>query len=124
VQSGVSLHAWISTNGIFCNGKSMLAAVNDEKKGSPLKEDSFHENASVIVYPNPTTGLCKLKPISFKDDASISIEIFNIWGSCIYRSENHAVENKQLDISHYQPGMYILRVMIGDKLEIVKIIKQ
>ena len=70
------------------------------------------------VHPNPSSGFINLKSLENNDEYSISI--FNIFGKEII----HNLKNpKQIDISHFVRGQYILKIETKDGVINERILK-
>jgi hypothetical protein len=72
-------------------------------------------NESVAVYPNPTTGELNISALGINH-----ITVLNTLGQVVY--DSHADGNTTtLDMSHYQAGIYMVRVTTenGDSVKLV-----
>ena len=80
-------------------------------------------NDDIQIYPNPATDFINIgisKPFS----GNIKIEIYDITGKIVYESAMEAKsENsfKQINISEFNPGVYLLRLSDKNKTVIRKI---
>jgi hypothetical protein len=83
-----------------------------------LKNNSFlSENIS--VYPNPTTG-----SLNIEAENATKIQVVSLLGQLV-KEEELKIENKKIDISTLQNGVYFLKVFDKDKLiGTTKIIKE
>lgn len=74
---------------------------------------------SLILYPNPTSGMLYLKiPASAGD---VSVKVIDVLG----RNINAPVRATDIDLSSYAPGMYLVSVSLADNRTITKrVIKQ
>ncbi|WP_420572042.1 choice-of-anchor J domain-containing protein [Kordia sp.] len=71
-------------------------------------------------YPNPTTGL-----IQFESTLPITkLEVINLFGQQVLRTDNEILATNQLDISSLKAGTYIMVVTIGDNVSSYKVVKQ
>ncbi len=99
---------------------------NDNFGVSPfyLREDTTvginnHESLSFKYYPNPTTDF-----INVSDDNNIhEISIVNLMGQEVKKSTPESRE-VSLNIADLKQGIYLMKVKVGDKTSIVKIIKK
>lgn len=74
------------------------------------------EFASLNLFPNPTTGY-----VTFESKEEIeSIEIFSLTGQVVKSFYN----TKRIDISEMTPGIYMARVISGNKISTKRLIKQ
>ena len=66
-----------------------------------LKETAFR------VYPNPSSnGIFKL---SVLNQEKVSVQVFDISGRLMTK-KNNLKDNDQINLSHYQKGIYIARL--------------
>ncbi len=131
VQSGGTLHAWISTNGLFCGDiRSMLATDNDRDTGT--KEEAvvtatFPERETAKpafrVYPNPTRGLFTVELSTPYGDQPCTVEIFTLVGERVLSLDMTGQSQHQFDLSFRPKGIYLVRVRIGDVVGMEKVVK-
>ncbi len=80
---------------IIKEGSGVLSSENN------LKETAFS------VYPNPSSnGIFKL---SVLNQEKVSVQVFDISGRLIIK-KNNLKDNDQINLSHYQKGIYIARL--------------
>lgn len=66
---------------------------------------ALRENAEIVIFPNPATGLVQISvPARVSDDAIITV--YNSLGIAVLRSRNSQV----IDLSGCAPGMYVVCV--------------
>ena len=73
-----------------------------------------------IIYPNPLTGD---KFIVKSESGSIKkVEIVNVIGKVINRTENESFELRELQIyiGKCEKGMYLVKITFGDNKSIIK----
>jgi len=78
----------------------------------------------IRIYPNPAEDKINIE-INYNGDQDIGIELFSISGQLVYRKEfqnSHGPFIKQIDISSYVKGMYLLKISQSCKLYCGKII--
>lgn len=125
IHSGADFHAWITTNGGYCNLQtSLLSSLNEEV---PEKHSFLHESISNFfkVYPNPTTGIFTLDLLEeLKEFSNIKVEIYTMQGQLIFSNELPVQQRHTLSLTERQPGIYLIRVLQNNNIGIVKIIKQ
>ncbi|WP_397447599.1 T9SS type A sorting domain-containing protein [Polaribacter sp. R77954] len=75
------------------------------KETSTLSIDKINIFNDVLVYPNPSNGIVNIKSnISFA-----KIELFSILGKKVF--ETTSIQNNQIDVSHINAGVYLLRLL-------------
>jgi len=72
----------------------------------------LNQQNSLTLYPNPTTGLIN---ITGKLDAG-NIEIYNVAGQKVMSEEIQNSLNHQLNLSGFNPGMYLLKYYTKTKV--------
>jgi hypothetical protein len=88
-----------------------------------LNEERVSENA-IRLFPNPSSGQFIVEPNLISDSENIIIEIYTLLGERIMIIQSPVARQYQLDLSGYQPGIYLIRVMHGDQVGFEKLIKQ
>lgn len=81
---------------------------------------SEHE---IQIYPNPTEGDLNISISNVSYDNQISITLYDMNGKLI-RKENTATERVNINISDAPNGIYIMQIMIDEKVTTWKIIKK
>lgn len=72
------------------------------------------------IYPNPTT---KLLFIELKEESDGDILMYDIKGKLVLQDKFQNQKIKQLDISTFSPGNYLLHINISNKTSVFKIEK-
>ena len=76
------------------------------------KISTFIHNTDLKLFPNPAREILN---IDFGGNETKSLKILNMSGQCIYTSSNENLQ-KQIDISSFASGMYILKVYSTDEV--------
>ena len=84
-------------------------------------------HGSVEVFPNPTAGVVSLRS-SVVSHQSASIEMIDLFGNLLELWNSGTLEpwnngTIELDLSSYPPGIYFVRMRIGNEFIVRKIIK-
>jgi hypothetical protein len=119
VQQGGHLWAYITTNGTYCLNPDYPANT------FPVPEEPVSETETSLfkVYPNPTTGKFTLELNAEPKEIPASIRIYSMMGKEVLR-ENLADNRKtEFSLTGRSAGIYIIRVMIGDRMATAKIVK-
>ena len=75
---------------------------------------------SFSVYPNPATGICK---ISSTDIEIESIQLFDYMGKILGNIQGNGF-TQEIDLTHYTPGVYFLRINTPQGRTVKKVVKQ
>lgn len=103
-------------------GCSLVASTNSFTINSLSVNEVLTDKNAFKIYPNPSTGIFNI--ISDQNINNASIKVFDINGRMIHQSKSKNVENKALDLTHLQNGIYILNMNTKDHNYYQKIIKQ
>ncbi len=80
------------------------------------------DHAKIEIYPNPAQDRIQIK--TPKDDIAIkAIQIFNMSGQ-LRLEVSHLLLNEEIDVSLLLPGLYLIRIDMGDLIETKKIMVQ
>jgi len=84
-----------------------------------------HCNASLRVYPNPTTGELIVDIADQARNDIWNVEIYDVVGRKIFSLSERAESEVIIDVSHLQSGIYVMKVYdINKQVSIFKIIKK
>tara|TARA_B100000963_G_scaffold283247_1_gene251954 strand:- start:647 stop:4108 length:3462 start_codon:yes stop_codon:yes gene_type:complete len=112
-----------NVSGTWDNVTISTIVILDDDEPAPLSvENSFDEIFE--IYPNPTEGILKIKSNrSFSD--GLEIKIFDIFGrEFINKKISGDIKLHTFDLRNRDDGLYIIRVLSGDKVYSKKIIKK
>jgi hypothetical protein len=114
-------------NSKYTHEPDSLYALNGENnQASQFGKDSFKYTdleQKVKIYPNPTKGLLKTELSGFDPSLKIGIYVYNSTGQLL-QQKVPATTLETIDFSVYPNGLYIMRIMAGDKVSEWKIIKE
>ena len=80
----------------------------------------FTTNESdVLVFPNPTDGILEIRSDYFSSDSKILVT--DILGRRFYSGK---LSDNRIDLSRFQAGRYFVRIMEGERVRVVQVIKQ
>ncbi|MCD4696395.1 MAG: type IX secretion system sortase PorU, partial [Bacteroidales bacterium] len=94
--------------------------------GQPNSTTEYYQAEEFINF-YPTVVFSHLNYYSNQDIENLKIEIFDISGKVVFSTFQNKIingEQKQIDVSKLQKGLYILRAYSNDKMNNLKIIKQ
>jgi hypothetical protein len=125
------MHAWITETYEFCEQQeSMLASVSpaDEEEKSILPamwfatgDDQYHQ---LKMYPNPTSGKVNIELNGLNPDEEIILQVYGTTGDLRQQFYYSGAQTLSLDLSGWNPGVYLIRILDGNKSFTGKIIKQ
>ncbi len=127
--------AQVPANILFVyNGSSISAEIISSFEPSSLRKSSLGANmrgsspteaafaSSVIVYPNPVVN--ELKIVTPASGSSSEISIVSVDGKLVKRQNVGSGTSNIVNMSAFVKGVYFVRIVTGDKVEIHKILKQ
>jgi hypothetical protein len=125
VYYGGTFHAYITITGDYCENLRSIMSSADE-------EDQFHDPTTVLakntgfvkVSPNPTSGIFSLEILKTCNEPRLIIEVYSMLGESIFHTELPASSIYKIDLSGRQPGIYIVRVIRGQEMDFVKVVKR
>lgn len=94
---------------------------NDTAQIAPQSE--IISEREVIIYPNPTKGALKIEIKGATPETPIQYILTDLNGKTIYKIQS-ANMYYLFDMTSFSSGVYLLRVMIDDKWDTWKIIKE
>ncbi len=114
------------------NPKSLIPAdskaqgLNEtqDAKSSEVKNETKSEDREIvtIVYPNPNTGLIKIDISNLPLNTKVEMKLYDLNGNELVVRRNFE-SHSEIDINHYIDGVYILRIMINERVTNWKIVK-
>lgn len=125
VESGGYLHAYITTEGIYCfQPVAMMASEEQQPAEFDVIESPELEVSFFKLYPNPTSSDFTLELLEFDEASMLLIEIYTMQGHLITKSELPSPMLYNLSLAKWQPGIYLVRVINNNEIETSIIIKQ
>ena len=123
IKSGGYLHAYIDD--VFCDDLRPINKMTEViPKDDYVEKYELEDDQLFRVYPNPTDGYFTLELTSFEAEKPFRMEIFGLYGNMIKHQElNHQKQHK-ISLIDQKPGMYIVRVTVGDRIGIERLIKR
>jgi len=95
----------------------------------PVGISNYVTNASMKVYPNPTTGILNVEFVSLDESLeNVDIQLFDMYGKLLNVTNiGHvdAMNRAHIDLSQYANGVYFIKAVSGQHLVGVrKVVKQ
>jgi hypothetical protein len=125
VHNGAHLHAFIDTQGNYCQqSESMVATFSEdnETRNWPI-ETIEHMEKLFMVFPNPTDGTFTLL-LKEATESVIAVEIYSMLGERIMQTQLSGSQQYEFDLSARPEGVYLVRVVRGDEVWVEKVVKQ
>jgi hypothetical protein len=124
VQLGGNLHAYISTDGTYCNNiKNSPAISSDDEIQQTEIQPTVQRDGLFKIFPNPTNGKFTLELTGDKVDTLTSIRIYNMYGGIVQRYSNFTGKKMEFSLENNKPGIYLINFMHDGKAQNAKVIK-
>jgi hypothetical protein len=92
------------------------------KSPQEMLEDNMGDQ-KIIIYPNPTQGQLLVEIKGYQKETSSALYLYDLHGKLLI-SKTPANSTMELNLSDYQSGTYILKILIGEKTSEWKIVKE
>ncbi|MFC6999385.1 T9SS type A sorting domain-containing protein [Rufibacter roseus] len=108
---------------------SKTTEVKNEKKEGEKAKKKEKANASqldVKVYPNPTSGTVNLS-FDVKKKANVKVRIVDSQGRTVLQDERESFQGqyaKEINLSKYGAGVFVIQLMIGNSIQAEKVLVQ
>ena len=96
--------------------KSSIAFFEDSVKSSI-------NNKKILIYPNPTHNQLFVEIIGYDNEFNKTLYLYDITGKLLI-SKKLAISRILFDLSDYAPGIYVLKILLGNNSNECKIIKE
>jgi len=91
----------------------------------PIGINNVDDNHSLVIFPNPNTGLFNVELTGLVNEQPMSVKIYNAFGQYILDRTQMPIGNEynaQLDLSQFAKGIYLLQIQQGNWETIRKIV--
>lgn len=125
IEPGGYFHAYITQDDTYCAGpvakeldaeEVIVAAAETPVR---IREDLFFE-----VFPNPTQGSFTLELTSVDPEQNRTVEVLTMLGRRLHIQALPPQRQHTLSLEGHPPGLYIIRVMEGNKVGVERLIKR
>ncbi len=120
VEQGGYLLGTITTTGQYCTALPAVKMANFPSD-EPIETLSTHQ---FRLYPNPTTGAFTLEQSGGNGFDYMKIDIYSMLGEKILSERITGEKKHQFMFGNVPAGIYLVRILAGDKVETIKLIKQ
>ncbi len=115
VKNNDNIWEWMYTN-LTIGDAFKSATYNDYRTGIDLELDN-----NIEVYPNPTSGIININ-IQNNKDLFVTIEIIDCFGRIIKSQDVSNIDKININIADQPKGLYYLRIINNEKINIQKVI--
>ncbi|MCX6269008.1 MAG: T9SS type A sorting domain-containing protein [Bacteroidetes bacterium] len=125
VEHGGYLHAQITKIQNYCLPTAAMLQTDSEKTTTQIQPTELQDASGLFsIFPNPTAGNFTLKMHDFNATQSIQVEISNMMGERELQTELSGRQLYEFDLTGWPAGIYLIRVIAGDKMSVGKLIRQ
>jgi hypothetical protein len=117
VHSGGYMLGYIDLANPHCDfPKSPAMLTGNEESGFNLMDNGFK------IYPNPTSGTFTVENLNETTSGNVHVDVVGTLGGKILSTDYTDVRKQELSIKGNPPGIYFVKVTVGEKVQTVKII--
>jgi hypothetical protein len=118
-STGAAFHAYI--HGCTNSGNSFARKTNDifDVMQNGSEEEKEMEAQELMVFPNPNNGSFV---ISIESEEENDVYVYNIMGQQVFEKMRNIDKLLSLDIRTLPKGIYMVKVVIGDKQLVKKVV--
>jgi fibronectin type 3 domain-containing protein len=102
----------------------MLTINEEELPKEMITMEMKEASALFTVSPNPATSAFTLEVFDFEAAQTIQVEIYSMMGERVIQTSVIGQKQYKFDVTDWPKGVYIVRVMAGNKMGVEKLIKQ
>lgn len=127
VHDGAWMHAYIDTTYNYCQQPETMISnfyeiENVVKEWTVLNMPG--DKPFFRIFPNPTKALFTLELMDSEELSIISVEIYNMLGTKILSTDLPPQPQYDFNLSGNQQGIYLIRVIKGSEVGVIRLIKQ
>jgi hypothetical protein len=120
VKPGGYMHGYITTDNLYCGQKSPSLPKVVDGEDEPVL---ISQTPSFRIYPNPTSGNFTVEQKSAKTFDHVMIEVYGMRGEKIMSDQMAGMKIREFSISGISSGVYFVKVVTGEYVETIKLIK-
>ena len=98
--------------------------LTENSQANEQNQDAFQHNlgeSQIKVFPNPTQGKIMFEITGSNKNASVSV--FDMSGKMVF-SKKQFGSSGEIDLSRQPNGVYVMKVLVGDKVSEWELVKQ
>jgi len=99
---------------------SVKSSINNKKIEALVNSVG---NKKILIYPNPTHNQLFVEIIGYDNEFNKTLYLYDITGKLLI-SKKLAISRILFDLSDYAPGIYVLKILLGNNSNECKIIKE
>ncbi len=124
IQANGYLRAWIDPDGFFCDIEQAVVAAPIETSPVFEHEDSLPPDVMAIkVYPNPTRSIFTVELPGSAENSTTVVKVYSLMGQLVQQITLFEEYKYEFNLGDKPHGIYIVRVLQGEKRYVEKLIK-
>jgi len=123
IQPGGYMHGYIAPTGPWCVTPSMPTVAMPVDALPADDMPGLNEESGFKIFPNPTTGKFTLELQGEIQAGNVSVELYGILGEKMMTTSLNGKSRHEFSLSGKPAGVYFIRIITGNKSEIVKVLK-
>jgi hypothetical protein len=123
VYAGGYLHAYISTNGIYCGTMMNPLVTNPGTVDETLSVATGSKEKFIRIYPNPTADVFTVECRGTGVSVPVYLNIYSMEGQHLSSKLITGETKQQFSLAGMPPGFYLIHARSENQSEIAKIIK-
>ena len=101
---------------------ALITKDSVELKKALIPQDDLIGQHKIRIYPNPTKGLLGVEVQNIGENTA-NLQIYSLGGSLL-QQVRLVSEYADIDLSRHPAGIYLLKIIVGNKNAVWKIIKE
>jgi uncharacterized protein (TIGR02145 family) len=119
------LHASITTTQSYCLQPLSMLQAGSETSATGFQTAEMQDVSPFFsVFPNPTTGKFTLELRDLDAMEAIHVEVCSMMGERVLQASLKGSQQYGFDLTDLPKGIYLIRLMAGDKMSVVKLIRK
>jgi len=122
---GGSSHTVFYNQNATINVAAFNTAINNALNTVGIKENSI-DHFQLSLFPNPAKDKKMMVTYNLRSNQEITIDIYNIIGdkvkNVLKEQQVFGKHQQQIDLTNFSVGTYTIKVMAGDKVDVLKFV--
>jgi hypothetical protein len=123
LESGSQTLATITTTGNYCGSFESTIVTNPPQQQDNITLPELN-GRDYIIYPNPTEGHFTLQLNEPIEESSCYFQVVGLMGNQVIGEKLVGSDHFEFDLTGQNRGIYMVRIIRGDKVDSGRIIKQ
>lgn len=108
------------TGRLYCEGNCFIKSKNPVDEESEEIKIAETIDESIVMYPNPTSGILNLQWGNDLTGKLENFQIYNQLGALLYERSLQNESSTSLDFGRYPSGIYLVRISFQDRSSLTR----